>query len=53
MPMEVVFEMPKYPRNLYPGLFMRTKRVHGIHSLTSYNRTSDNHTLRRERSKPT
>jgi hypothetical protein len=36
----------------YLGLFMRAKRVHGIHSITSYNRTIDNHTRRRERSEP-
>ena len=29
--------------HILPGLFMRAKRVHGIHSRTSYNRTTHNH----------
>jgi len=33
---------------LYPGLFMRAKHVHGIHSRTSYNRTIHNHHFRSE-----
>jgi hypothetical protein len=32
----------------YPGLFMRAKHVHGIHSLTSYNRTPNNPPIRSE-----
>jgi hypothetical protein len=32
----------------YPELFMRAKRVHGIHSITSYNRTANNHNFRSE-----
>jgi transposase len=34
--------------NPYPGLFMRAKHVHGIHSLTSYNRTCNHHNHRNE-----
>jgi hypothetical protein len=33
---------------LKPELFMRAKRVHGIRSITSYNRTINHHTLRSE-----
>ena len=32
----------------YPGLFMRAKHVHGIHSVTSYNRTCNHHNHRSE-----
>jgi transposase-like protein len=32
----------------YPELFMRAKRVHGIHSMRSYNRTIHHHHLRSE-----
>jgi len=31
-----------------PGLFMRAKHVHGIHSLPSYNRTCNHHNHRSE-----
>jgi hypothetical protein len=27
------------PSSSYPGLFMKAKTVHGIHSIMSYNRT--------------
>src|SRR6266851_8922768 len=33
---------------IYPELFMRAKCVHGIHSITSYNRTPNNHNFRSE-----
>jgi len=39
---------PTDVRLLYPGLFMRAKHVHGIHSLTSYNRTPNKPHLRSE-----
>jgi insertion element IS1 protein InsB len=29
--------------NRYPGLFMKSKYAHGIHSITSYNRTTNNY----------
>ena len=29
-------------QNFYPGLFMKAKHAHGIHSITSYNRASHN-----------
>ena len=32
----------------YPSLFMRAKHVYRIHSITSYNRTPNNHNLRSE-----
>ena len=32
----------------YPGLFMRAKHVRGIHSLTFYNGTPNNHPIRSE-----
>lgn len=32
----------------YPGLFIKAKRAHGIHSLTSYNRTINPHSYRSE-----
>jgi putative transposase len=35
-------------RRIQPELFMRAKRVHGIHSITSYNRTPNNHHFRSE-----
>ena len=31
-----------------PGLFMKAKHVHGIHSLTFYNGTPNNHPIRSE-----
>jgi hypothetical protein len=31
-----------------PELFMRAKRVHGMHSITSYKRTPNNHHFRSE-----
>jgi len=38
---------------LLARIIHRDKRVHGIRSITSYNRTIDNHTLRHDRSEPT
>jgi uncharacterized Zn finger protein len=43
------FEYWQLPcKHIYPALFMRAKRVHGIHSMRSYNRTIHNHHLRSE-----
>jgi len=36
---------PKNLINFYPGLFMRAKHVHEIHSVTSYNRTRSTITI--------